>query len=143
VAVLMEARRPHWAEVLGAARRSAEDRVRIQRAHETLRTCCAQPAWNTVANAMGAPLGIRMQSPPQLPAGLIHPAIVSARLKLHGGATSPLFSIPSADDTLHSAERDLWQRDGAVLASGLYCPTVGTLLSQCFFVDYPFTMMAS
>ncbi len=142
VAVLIEPRRAHWAEILTAARRSAPDRERIEHARAALCTCCAQPSWETVIATMGPPLGMRMQQPPQLPERMIQPAIITARLKLYGGDVRALFSAPEGD-VLHNAEQALWGRDGAALTSGLYCPTAGTLLAQCFFADYPFATIAS
>ena len=92
---------------------------------------------------MGSPLGMRMLYPPQLPTGMIHPAILTARMQLYGGDVARLFSVPGADDVLHNTEHALWGRDGAPLTSDLYCPMAGTLLSKCFFVDYPFATIAS
>jgi hypothetical protein len=143
VAVLIESRQAHWADILAAARRSAGDRERIAGARQALCACCSQPGWELVVATIGSPLGMRMQYPPQLPAGLIQPAIISARIELYGGDVTPLFSVPGADDALHNAEHALWGRDGAVLTSGVHCPTAGTLLSQCFYVDYPFATIAS
>jgi uncharacterized protein DUF6745 len=99
--------------------------------------------WETVVATMGAPLCMRMQYPSQLPTGTIQPAIITARMELYGGDVSRLFSVPGADDVLHNTEHALWGRDGAPLASDLYCPMAGTLLSKCFFVDYPFATIAS
>jgi hypothetical protein len=130
VAVLLESRRTHWAEILAGARRSAADRERIEQVRAALSACCARPAWEAVVADMGPPLGMRMQYPPQLPAGMIQPAIITARLKLYGGDVAS-FPVSGTDDVLHNAEHALWGRDGAVLTSNLYCPTVGTLLSQC------------
>jgi hypothetical protein len=143
VAALIESRQRHWAPLLAEARRTAAGRERFEAARARLTRCAGQSTWDRVTAAIGDPVGMRMQSPPHVPAGLIQPAIITARLELFGGDVSALFSAPMGDQVLYEAEQSLWGRDGAVLTSGVTVPVTGPLLSQCFFADYPFASMAA
>ena len=68
---------------------------------------------------MGSPLGMRMLYPPQLPAGMIHPAIITARMKLYGGDVSKLFSASGADDVLHNTRPKFLGLSDSISLTGL------------------------
>jgi Domain of unknown function (DUF6745) len=68
--------------------------------------------------------------------------VLNARMELGDGDVSRLFAQATLDDPLSQAEQRLWVGARAALSSGIFCPTTGTLVTQSYFSEYTFSMMA-
>jgi hypothetical protein len=144
VALLIEADRPAWQQMLAKAALVESNRQTIDRIRASLVEQTAQSNWESVVAAAGPAMGERWAKPNQPPergSKSVQSEIAAARVRLYGDATPP---IPRYDekDNLFRAQSKLWDPQWGVLSS----PEWGApsrLLSVSFFADYTFPMIAA
>jgi hypothetical protein len=141
VALLVEPHHSVWRDQLNAARRSRGLREHVERAEAALRAQCSASSLADVLAHFGGPLGMTLQFMPG-PSSTLHMPVLNARMELGHGDVSRLFAQATLDDPLSQAEQRLWVGARAALSSGIVCPTTGTLVTQSYFSEYTFSMMA-
>jgi hypothetical protein len=141
VALLIESQQPVWRNLLGSVRQRRGEREQLERASAQLCASVGAGTLEAVRAAVGAPLGMSLQYM-GVAAGLLHPAVIGARMALRDDV-SALFSAPTDADELFRAEQRYLGSNLGVLISPLHCSITGPLIGQSFLADYPFWMMAN
>jgi len=141
VALLVEPHHQIWRDLLRSARKTRGQREQVERAEAALQEQCGVATLAEVRVRLGNALGTTLTHL-RVPGTTIHMKVVTARIQLAGGDVSGLFARATQDDVLSRAEQYLWAGSRAALSSGLVCAGTGSLITQSFFTEYTFSMMA-
>ena len=129
-----------WAEKLSSTARSRDDQQRLDAVKSRLSKELGVAEWKGVLSAVGPPLGMHLQYPPD-PTRILQSKVVEARIGLSDDVTW-MFTVRDDSDDLSRAEQRFWGGNKGVLPSELHCPTTGSLIGYSFFEDYSFSTMA-